>query len=114
MATNELLDAKYRKLTGLLDERAMRLILGADALFLGYGGVSAVARSAGVSRTTVHAGIRELSGQGEEDTVVNLADDHTRIRKPGAGRKAHKEKDPLLISDLERLLGKYSATPYRR
>jgi hypothetical protein len=36
--------------------------------------------------------------------VVNLADDHTRIRKPGAGRKAHKEKDPLLISDLERLL----------
>lgn len=52
-------ERKYALLASLLDERAWRLCLGADAEGAGYGGVSAVARAAGVSRTTVHAAVRE-------------------------------------------------------
>lgn len=103
MDTDALLETKYRQLTGLLDERAMRLILGADALYLGYGGISLVARSAGVSRTTVHNGIRELEGKQAPESSES-SNENVRVRKPGGGRKTNKEKDETLLIDLELLL----------
>lgn len=40
---------KFARLLPHLDERRRRLVLGADARALGYGGVRLVARAAGVS-----------------------------------------------------------------
>lgn len=41
-----------------LDERQRRLLLGAEALALGHGGIRAVAQAAGVSVPTVSKGWR--------------------------------------------------------
>jgi transposase len=94
---------KYQMLSGHLDERALRLCLGADALSLGHGGASIVARAAGVSRTTVHAGMAALREDRSAD-VVEMAGGRARIRKPGGGRKSLKDKDAKLMSDLDKLV----------
>ena len=52
--------AKYQALCGRLDEATLRLWAAAEARSLGRGGVSAVARAIGMSRTTIHAGLAEL------------------------------------------------------
>lgn len=84
------LDAVERRLTAVwstLTERQRRLVLGAEARELGWGGVSAVARLAGVDRSTVSAGVVEL----DEPVVLEPG----RSRRPGGGRK------PLTVSDPE-------------
>jgi hypothetical protein len=101
----ESLRAKYRMLTERLDERSLRLCLASDAIALGRGGITRVAEAAGVSRTTVHAGVRELKAP----TAVGGADRaagkrKARIRRPGGGRKPVEETDPALLTDLDGLL----------
>lgn len=98
----ESLKNKYEMLNAHLDECTLRACLGADALYFGRGGASAVARAAGVSRTTVHAGMKALR---EGNPVVPAPPSAvTRVRKSGGGRKSHKDKDAGLIADLDRLL----------
>jgi transposase len=80
-----------------LDERRRRLILGAQARLMGRGGVSAVARMAGVSRPTVYAGLAELDAQPE-------ATDPGRVRRKGGGRKPATATDTTLLRDLELLV----------
>lgn len=94
---------KYHMLEEHLDERALRLCLGADALALGYGGASLVAQAAGVSRTTVHAGIAALR-EGRKVEEAETGAKRARIRKPGGGRKAQPQKDAKLLVDLDKLL----------
>lgn len=55
-----LLATKFEALLPHLDERARRLVLGAEARSLGHGGIATVAEAAGVSRATVTAGVDEL------------------------------------------------------
>jgi len=104
MAGEEVLRKKYLLLEGRLDERSLRLCLGAEAMALGYGGVSRVAAATGVSRTTVHAGVRELGG--ERPAAIRGVDrgERKRIRKVGAGRKPQPVHDPTLLADLDRLV----------
>jgi transposase len=97
------LRGKYRILTALLDERSLRVCLAAEATALGSGGVSRVARAAGVSRTTIHAGMQELKSAGREAPGARV-EERRRIRKPGGGRKRQQEQDQTLLSDLDRLL----------
>ncbi|TAN46339.1 MAG: hypothetical protein EPN21_20705 [Methylococcaceae bacterium] len=104
MNAQEELAKKYRMLDKHLDERTFRLCLGADALSLGYGGASTVARAAGVSRTTVHAGMVTLREEIEAATTVEKADSYSGIRRLGGGRKANKDKDAKLLQDLDKLL----------
>jgi hypothetical protein len=90
--------ALARKLTLILphlNERQRRVVLGAEARALGRGGVTLVARAAGVSRTTVHAALAEV------DVAVP---DSTASRRPGGGRTALQESDPTLVTDLEALI----------
>jgi hypothetical protein len=56
----QVLAAKFEVIFPHLDERQRRLLLAAEAGSLGYGGVSLVARAAGVSRMTVTTGVEEL------------------------------------------------------
>ena len=72
----------------LLNERQRRRLLAAEARTLGRGGISAVARASGVSRPSIHAGLRELKMTPEGLPARD------RVRRPGGGRKRLTEVDP--------------------
>jgi len=97
----DLLRTKYQALSNRLDERSYRLCLAGDALVLGRGGIKRVAEAAGVSRTTIYAGLRELK---EETTLARKTPASQRVRRPGGGRKARTETDENLLDDLDELL----------
>jgi transposase len=80
-----------------LDERQRRVWLGVEARALGRGGVSTVARSTGVSRTTVSKAVKQL---GDPDTQAGSG----RVRRAGAGRPRLTETDPGLVAALEALV----------
>src|ERR1700685_1178115 len=88
---------KFDLLADVLDERVRRLVAGAEAEALGFGGVTAVARASGLSRGTVIRGIAELK-------VAPKPTRGQRIRKQGAGRKRTIDQDASLKRDLESLV----------
>jgi len=90
------LAAKFEALLPHLDERGRRLVLGAEARWLGHGGIELVARASGVSRKTVAAGAAEL--EGGEDPQAG------RVRRGGGGRKRMPETDPGLVDALDALV----------
>jgi hypothetical protein len=85
--SEEVLAAKFAAVLPHLDERQRRLVLGAEARALGHGGVTAVARAAGISAVTVSRGVDEVEADGKP---------LGRTRRPGGGRKAAAESDPDL------------------
>jgi DNA-binding transcriptional regulator YdaS (Cro superfamily) len=76
-----------------LSERQRRLVMAQEARLLGHGGVRAVARAAGVSETTVRAGVFEL--EAGEDPLPD-----GRVRRPGGGRRRIEDLDPGLVPAL--------------
>ena len=85
------LRAKFEAVLPHLDERGQRLVLAAEARSLGHGGIAAVARASGASRSRVQQGVAELeSGAAPLD----------RVRRPGGGRKAAALADPGLVPAL--------------
>ena len=54
------IEAKSKALPGRLDEATLRLWAATEARSLGRGGVSTVAKTIGMLRTTIHAGLAEL------------------------------------------------------
>src|SRR6516162_6674452 len=87
---------RYSALRQVLDERSRRLVVAAESLAWGRGGLSVVSRATGVSRRVIRQGRAEL-----EQPVVRPVG---RIRRPGGGRKRLVEKEPLLAENLERLV----------
>ena len=79
-----------------LSERQRRLLLGAEARELGWGGISAVARAAGVSRTTVTLAVSDVGSPPELPKG--------RSRRSGGGRKSALRKDPALAAALDALV----------
>jgi transposase len=96
MAEVEGIKRRFELLARHLDERRRRLWAASEALAIGRGGASAVARATGVSRRVIGAGIKELTDAPPAGTV--------RIRRPGGGRKRTTDTDPTLREDLERLV----------
>jgi hypothetical protein len=89
----------YEALLPEMDERMRRQWAAAEARSLGYGGVTMVSRSIGLSRTTIAAGRAEL------DLPACLRSwEAARIRRPGGGRRPLTESDPQLLATLESLL----------
>ena len=86
-----LLRAKFEAVLPHLDERGQRLVLAAEARSLGHGGIAAVARASGASRSRVQQGVAEL-----ESGAAPLG----RVRRPGGGRKPAAEADPDLVPAL--------------
>jgi len=82
-----------------LDQRTQRLVLAAEAMAIGRGGIAAVSRATGVSRDAIADGVAELEC-GREGHIIETK----RIRRPGGGRKRSIEKDPNLLADLESLV----------
>jgi len=91
-----LIKKRFLYLACLLDERLRRLFAAAEAMAIGYGGVTLVSRETGVSRAAIALGCKELKEQKKPDSH--------RIRKKGGGRKRAVDKDPSLKKDLENLL----------
>ena len=89
------LAAELKDLIPHLDERHRRLVLGARAKALGHGGISRIARIAGVHPSTISRGVAELGTN---------ADERYRIRRAGAGRKPLTVRDPGLVDSLLALL----------
>ena len=71
------------------------MLAGAEALALGRGGVSAVARATGLSRSTVQRGMKDVQ-------TGNFGSG--RIRREGAGRRRLEVRNATLREDLKRLI----------
>ncbi len=99
-ATIRRIRSKYRSLAGMMDERMRRQWAAAEAIDLGWGGVSTVARATGLARNTIGVGARELEyRQAHPKAAVTV-----RIRQAGGGRKALTQIDPGLQPALEALV----------
>lgn len=92
----EILAEKFAVVLPHLDERQRRILLAAEARALGRGGVSLVARAAGVSRQTIHTAL--------EEPDAPPAPAGGRVRRPGGGRKRLAERDPGLADALDALV----------
>ena len=100
MAEYTSLADKFAALRPVLNELARRRWAATEALALGRGGISAVARATGLSRTTIRTGIREMQAA----AGAAAAPETTRRRRSGAGRKRRAMQDPTLLGDLETLV----------
>ena len=89
---------KFDQVLPWLDELQRRVMLAAEAVQLGRGGVALVARTSGVSPVTINKGLRELH-KGLPAKVCG-----SRLRAPGAGRKESTELQPGLVDALESLM----------
>jgi len=96
MASEEEIRDKWNALSPILDERGRRLWAGAEADY-SEGGIAAVERATGLSRTTIRAGRNELRVGVDPDAVVN-------VRRSGAGRPPLVEQDPEILPTLESLV----------
>ncbi len=83
--------AEFEALLPHLDERSARLVLAARARSLGHGGIIAVARASGASRSRVQEGVAQL-----ESGEAPLG----RVRRPGGGRKKLTATDSGLVPAL--------------
>ncbi len=96
MAEVEAIKRRFELLARHLDERTRRLLAASEAMAIGRGGASTVARATGVSRRVIGEGVKELTDGPTAGAV--------RIRRPGGGRKRTTDTDPTLRRDLERLV----------
>lgn len=87
----ESLRAKFEAVLPHLDERQQRLVMAGEARSLGHGGIAAVARATGASRSRISLGVAELEA-GEAPLG--------RVRRSGGGRKALSATDPGLVAAL--------------
>jgi transposase len=96
MIDEEAIRHRFELLAPHLDERTRRLMAATEAQVIGFGGVSVVARSIGMSRPAISRGI--------EDLKIPAEARHDGIRRPGGGRKKTVDVDPTLKEDLEKLI----------
>jgi hypothetical protein len=103
------IEAKYLALSGRLDEATLRLWVATEARSLGRGGVSLVAKAAGVSRTTIYAGLAELEAASmvsrQPGTAsATVSETARRVRAAGGGRKKLIDLNPGLLESLDALV----------
>ena len=91
-----LIRQKYQAVLLDLDERGVRRWAAAEAISIGWGGVTAVAKATGISDRTIRNGIAELRSPDP------LPPD--RQRRVGGGRKTREAEQPGLEKALDRLV----------
>jgi hypothetical protein len=114
MSEFDIIKQKYEMLRSAMDERLHRLWAASEAAVIGWGGITLVAEATGISRATIHAGIRELGELGlvaamqatSQQALPRLSrvQGRGRIRRPGGGAKLTEIKDPAIVPALEKLL----------
>jgi transposase len=88
---------KFKKISDTLNERQRRIWASSEAREIGFGGVTCVAEATGISRSTIHAGLKELKRPGRKPK-------EPRTRRRGGGRKALVACQPGLATALDRLV----------
>ncbi len=88
---------EWLKSFATLNESQKRWFAGVKSLELGRGGVTAVAKFTGLSRTTITRGMKEV-----QSSKKNL--DSERIRSTGGGRSRVTTYNHKLLSDLDEIL----------
>ncbi len=96
MKAEKSIQAKYRALQPVLNERSRRLWAGTEAKVLGLGGIAIVVRATGLAHKTVARGISEL----KDKQILS----EESVRRSGAGRKRKVEIVPGLAKALEELI----------
>ena len=91
----ENLKKKFSVLLPALNEKQRRLLLGAEALSLGYGGIGQLAEITGVSPHTIRRGMQEV--RNGEVTVK-------RVRASGGGRKKLSDREPEVRRIIEDII----------
>lgn len=99
MKEKDLFKEKCDRIKSILNERDTRLIFASEAISLGRGGISAVSKKSGLSRSTLTLGIHELASE----TYLNFVKEGS-IRKPGGGRKKETEKNKDLESIIDEIV----------
>jgi hypothetical protein len=89
--------ARLTVLLPRLNERDRRTAMATEAISWGRGGISAVHRATGASRTTIRRGMAELADD-------EPAQSSRRVRAPGAGRKKAEVANPKLLDTLNSLV----------
>jgi transposase len=89
---------KYEALGSVLSERQRRLWAATEARALAHGGIAVVRAATGLSRSTIHAGIRELRAGPKKGL------EEGRDRKAGGGRKRLTEQQPGVLAALQKLI----------
>lgn len=80
-----------------LNERDRRVAMATEAKSWGRGGISAVHRATGASRSTIRRGLVDLASDVPDESV-------RRVRAPGGGRKKAEDTDPGLLGTLDALI----------
>jgi transposase len=96
MKTEAQIRHQFQLLLGVLDERGRRRWAATEAQTLGRGGISRVSRATGISRPTIHLGLRELGTKRE----LPLG----RSRRSGGGRKSLEFHVPDINKRVEALV----------
>jgi hypothetical protein len=86
---------KFAFVRNHLNERTLRIWSATEAKMFGYGGITALSKVTGLSRATIHRGLKDLKSK--KIPIEN-------IRRAGAGRKKIIETDETILGDLEALL----------
>jgi transposase len=87
-----------KKLSGILfslNEKQRRLLVGAEAQAIGYGGIKIASDATGIDCKTIRRGIQELKQKKEQIS---------QVRKKGGGRKKIKDQNPEIIQIIEDLI----------
>jgi hypothetical protein len=96
----EQIEAKYRLLSPLMDERMRRQWAAAESRAYGWGGIQSVSEAIGMSPNTIRKGLSELTARESNPHAVI----DSRLRREGGGRKRCSEADPQLLDTLEWLV----------
>lgn len=97
MSREEEIRTKFEALQPIMGERFRRVWAGLEAEIYGDGGIAAVERATGLSRTTIRAGRDEVRAGLSTEDVVN-------VRRAGAGRPRLEVVTPELTTALESLV----------
>jgi hypothetical protein len=97
----ESLRRKFDLLLPLMNERMRRTWAAAEAMEIGWGGVSIVIAATGLSHNTIDQGVRELK-EGVSPDFLEIPSG--RVRRVGGGRKPVTQHDASLLRDLESLV----------
>ena len=91
-------------LSDCLDEKTRRLVAAAASCASAYGGASAIAKAAKISRTVIYSGQKELKALYDSGTKPTPQKNQ---RGQGAGPKRKTEKYPNLLKDIDTLIQPY-------
>lgn len=97
LLTEEMIRKKFESLSAVMSELVRRRWAASEALAIGNGGVSLVARATRLSRNTISKGIEELVGD-KGSVVAPLKKGYAR--HPGGARKKIIHDAPELVRDL--------------